>query len=100
MTPPPRQKDIKDLWIDAQYGILISTPPYGFKLGEIQEINQMYISIHKTFRKKSGWSLYIITGDKKFPDYFKRARPDRVRKLFNGPLQVNYFQYFGERPRS
>ncbi|MEN8242464.1 MAG: class I SAM-dependent RNA methyltransferase [Chloroflexota bacterium] len=92
------QKDVKDLWIDSQYGVVISNPPYGFKLGEIQEINQMYISIHKTFKKKTGWSLYILTGDKKFPDYFKRAKPDRVRKLFNGPLEVNYYQYLGERP--
>jgi putative N6-adenine-specific DNA methylase len=58
----------------------------------------MYISIHKTFRKKTGWSLYILTADKKFPDYFKRAAPDRVRKMYNGPIEVNYYQYFGERP--
>ena len=92
------QKDVKELWIDQQYGIVISNPPYGVKMSSFQEINQIYISFHKTFRKKSGWSVYILTADKKFPDYFKRARPDRVRKLFNGPLQVNYYQYFGERP--
>jgi putative N6-adenine-specific DNA methylase len=92
------QKDIKDLWIDSQYGIVISNPPYGVKLGELQELNQMYISIHKTFRKKTGWSLYILTADKKFPDYFKRAKPDRVRKMYNGPIEVNYYQYYGERP--
>ena len=91
-------KDVKDLWIDRQYGIVISNPPYGVKMGGFQEINQIYISLHKTFRKKRGWSVYILTADKKFPDYFKRARPDRVRKLFNGPLEVNFYQYFGERP--
>jgi len=91
-------KDVKDLWIDRQYGIVISNPPYGVKMGDFQEINQIYISLHKTFRKKRGWSVYILTADKKFPDYFKRARPDRVRKLFNGPLEVNFYQYFGERP--
>jgi putative N6-adenine-specific DNA methylase len=93
------QKDIKDLWIDQQYGIVISNPPYGIKLGEFRELNEIYISIHKTFRKKTGWSVYILTADKKFPDYFKRAKPDRVRKLYNGPLEVNYYQYFGERPK-
>jgi putative N6-adenine-specific DNA methylase len=92
------ENDIRDLWIDQQYGILISNPPYGIKLAELQEMNQLYISIHKTFRKKSGWSIYILTADKKFPDYFKRARPNRVRKLFNGPIEVNYYQYFGKRP--
>jgi len=93
------QKDIKDLWIDKQYGIIISNPPYGIKLGDYRELNEIYISIHKTFRKKTGWSVYILTADKKFPDYFKRAKPDRVRKLYNGPLEVNYYQYFGERPK-
>jgi putative N6-adenine-specific DNA methylase len=93
------QKDIKDLWIDNQYGILISNPPYGIKLGRFEDLNEIYISIHKTFRKKTGWSVYVLTADKKFPDYFKRAKPDKVRKLYNGPLEVNYYQYFGERPK-
>lgn len=93
------QKDIKDLWIDQQYGIIISNPPYGIKLGELRELNEIYISLHKTFRKKPGWSVYILTADKKFPDYFKRARPDKVRKLYNGSIEVNYYQYFGERPK-
>ncbi len=92
------EKDIKDLWIDQQYGIIISNPPYGIKLGEYQELNQIYISIHKTLRNKAGWSLYILTADKKFPDYFKRAWPDRTRKLYNANIEVNYYQYYGERP--
>ncbi len=93
------KKDVKDLWIDKPDGIIISNPPYGVKMGEFQELNQIYISIHKTFKKKKGWSVYILTADKKFPDYFKRAQPDRVRKLFNANLEVNYYQYFGERPK-
>jgi len=92
------QRDIRELWIDQQYGIVISNPPYGFKLAALQDLNQIYISMHKTFRKKKGWSVYILTADKKFPDYFKRAKPDRVRKLYNGNIEVNYYQYFGERP--
>ena len=93
------QKDVKDLWIDNQYGILITNPPYGYKLGEFKAMNEIYISLNKTFKKKTGWSVYVLSADKQFPNYFKRSRPDRVRKLFNGPLEVNYYQYFGERPR-
>jgi putative N6-adenine-specific DNA methylase len=92
------QRDIRELWIDQQFGIVISNPPYGIKLAELQDLNQIYISMHKTFRKKKGWSVYILTADKKFPDYFKRAKPDRVRKLYNGNIEVNYYQYYGERP--
>ncbi|MBE9524729.1 MAG: class I SAM-dependent RNA methyltransferase [Chloroflexi bacterium] len=93
-----KQKDVKDLWIDQQYGVVISNPPYGIKIGGFQALNQIYIALHKMFRKKKGWSVYILTADKKFPDYFKRAQPDRVRKLYNGNIEVNYYQYFGERP--
>mgnify|MGYP003974787655 FL=1 len=94
------QKDIKDLWIDRQYGIVISNPPYGIRMADFKEINEIYISFHKTFKKKKGWSLYILTADDVFPNYFKRAKPDRVRKLYNGRIPANYYQYYGEKPTS
>lgn len=91
-------KDIKDLWIDQQYGIVISNPPYGERISEFKEMNSIYISLHKTFRKKKGWSLYILTADDMFPKYFKRAQPDRIRKLYNGRIKTYYYQYHGEKP--
>jgi len=92
------QKDMKDVWINDKYGIVISNPPYGVRMSEFKEINEIYIAIHKMFRKKRGWSLYILTADEIFPNYFKRARPDRVRKLYNGKIKVDYYQYYGEKP--
>lgn len=91
------RKDIRDLWIDKQYGIVISNPPYGVRMSDFKDINEIYIAINKAFRKKWGWSLYILTADEVFPRYFKRARPDRVRKLYNGNIKVNYYQYYGDR---
>lgn len=92
------QKALADLWIDQEYGILISNPPYGQRMAEFREINEIYITLNKMMRKKRGWSVYILTADAKFPDYFKRGRPDRVRKLFNGNIRVDYYQYYGEKP--
>jgi putative N6-adenine-specific DNA methylase len=94
------QKDVHELWIDQQHGILIANPPYGQRVGEFQALNQIYITLNKMFRKKMGWSIYILTADKKFPHYFKRARPNRVRKMYNGRIEVNYYQYYGEKPAS
>ncbi len=92
------EKDIKDLWIDKPQGIVISNPPYGIKLGSLRELTPIYVALNQMFRKKNGWSVYILTADRRFPDFFKRARPDKVRKLFNGTIEVNYYQYYGERP--
>jgi putative N6-adenine-specific DNA methylase len=91
------QKALDDVWIDREHGILISNPPYGHRMAEFKEINALYITLNKMMRKKKGWSVYILTADAKFPDYFKRGRPDRVRKLFNGNIRVDYYQYYGER---
>ncbi|MFC1926096.1 class I SAM-dependent RNA methyltransferase [Chloroflexota bacterium] len=92
------QKSVKDVWINEQYGIVISNPPYGIRIAEFREMNEIYIALHKTFRRKSGWSVYILTADEMFPNYFKRSLPDRVRKLYNGRIKVNYYQYYGDRP--
>ena len=92
------KKDVRDLWIDQEHGIVISNFPYGVKMGGFAELNKTYISFNQTFKKKLGWSIYVLTADKKFPDYFKRARPSKTRKLFNGAIEVAYYQYFGERP--
>jgi putative N6-adenine-specific DNA methylase len=81
-----------------KYGILISNPPYGMRMAEFRDINALYMTLNKMFRKKKGWSVYILTADDKFPNYFKRGRPNRVRKLFNGNIRVNYYQYYGEKP--
>ena len=94
------QKALADLWIDQEHGILISNPPYGRRMAEFREINTLYITLNKMMRKKQGWSVYILTADEKFPDYFKRGRPDRVRKLFNGNIRVDYFQYHGEKQKA
>lgn len=91
------QKALEELWIDREYGILISNPPYGQRMADFQEINALYITLNKMMRKKRGWSVYVLTADPKFPDYFKRGRPDRVRKLFNGNIRVDYYQYHGEK---
>lgn len=91
-------QDVKKLWIDQEYGIVITNPPYGMRLSEHQTINQIYVALNKMFRKKKGWSLYVLTGDQHLPRYFKRGKPDRVRKLYNGTIEANYYQYYGERP--
>jgi putative N6-adenine-specific DNA methylase len=92
------QQDVKNLWIDQQYGIMITNAPYGIRIANFYDLNKIYIELHKAFRKKMGWSVYVLTADKQFPNYFKRTKPDRVRKLYNGRIETNYYQYYGEKP--
>jgi putative N6-adenine-specific DNA methylase len=91
-------KDVRKLWIDREFGIVITNPPYGIRLAEYQELNSIYLALNKMFRKKDGWSIYVLTADQKFPDFFKRGRPDRVRKLYNGTIETNFYQFYGRKP--
>ncbi|HBB28208.1 MAG TPA: RNA methyltransferase, partial [Clostridiales bacterium] len=79
------------------YGIMITNPPYGERIGNEDEIKEIHRTIGRIFGKNETWSNYIITSNEEFEkDYGKKA--DKKRKLFNGDVKVEYYQYFGKRP--
>ncbi len=78
-------------------GILITNPPYGERIGESTEIQKIHRKLCHTFGTDKTWSVYVITSVDSFERDFGR-KADRKRKLFNGDVRVDYYQYFGERP--
>lgn len=91
-------RNVTDLKLSSPYGVLVTNPPYGIKLGRPEDLSPLYSAFDRALKPMKGWSVYVITADKKFPDAFTRAKPDRIRKLFNGTIEANYYQYYGERP--
>lgn len=90
-------KDMRDVDILDDYGVVISNPPYGERLGEKEEIQELYKDLGEKFRALDTWSLYVITSDEDFEKlYGKKA--DRKRKLYNGRIKVDYYQFYGPRP--
>ncbi|MBF0484552.1 MAG: class I SAM-dependent RNA methyltransferase [Candidatus Omnitrophica bacterium] len=92
-----QQKDIKDLILEETQGIIISNPPYGIKLSTAKEVLPIYSALDELLKNKPGWSLFLLTADKNFPNHFKRARPDKIRKLYNGTIEAGYYQYYSEK---
>lgn len=80
-----------------KYGIIISNPPYGQRLGESDYVEELYREMGKVFKRLDTWSYYVITSNLEFEKFFGR-RADKKRKLYNGRLLCNYFQYFGPPP--
>lgn len=90
-------KPVSKLLIKEDYGVMISNPPYGERIGAEEEVTAIYKTLGKIFRTKETWSIYVITSDERFENlYGKKA--DRKRKLFNGRIKVNYYQFYGQRP--
>lgn len=89
--------DITNLASRFQYGCIICNPPYGERLGEKSEVEKLYRDMGRVFAKLDTWSYYIITSHPGFENLFAR-KADKKRKLYNGRIQCNYYQYHGPRP--
>lgn len=85
--------DVKDFKIDTPRGMVITNPPYGERLLEKEEARELYRLMGKVFIKEPGKRYFIIAPDPEFEALFGRAA-DKKRKLYNGMLECNYFQYF------
>ena len=88
---------VSDISSRYKYGIIICNPPYGERLGEMDYVEKLYKEMGTVFTKLDSWSYYVITSNLEFEKLFGR-RADKKRKLYNGRLLCNYFQYFGPPP--
>jgi putative N6-adenine-specific DNA methylase len=75
-----------------KYGFLISNPPYGERLGEEKEVEQIYRDLGKLYNALDEWSFYVLTSHPEFQRYFGQ-KSTKNRKLYNGRLQCYYYQY-------
>lgn len=80
-----------------KYGVIICNPPYGERLGELPEVEKLYKEMGKVFNSLETWSYYVITSHMQFEKLFGRIA-SKKRKLYNGRLLCNYYQFFGPPP--
>lgn len=79
-------------------GIIITNPPYGERIGGDGQKDRIYASYRKFFRENPDWSLFMITTDKDVEEKIFGREADRRRKLYNGRLEVCYYQFHGTKP--
>lgn len=90
-------KDMRDVDLQEEYGVVITNPPYGERMGDKDDVEQLYRDFGKKFMDHPTWSIYAITSNENFEGlYGKKA--DRKRKLYNGRIKVDYYQFYGPRP--
>lgn len=91
------QKDIRDLDLPDDYGIIITNPPYGERIGK-EDVDELNRELGELARSLKTWSYYIITANENFEKNFGK-KADRNRKLYNDRLKTYYYQYYGPKPR-
>jgi putative N6-adenine-specific DNA methylase len=92
-----RIDDVTALVSDVPRGIIISNPPYGERIGDQKAIDKIYIALNRFFKSHPDWSLFLVTTDKDVEQAVAERPADRRRKLYNGRLEVCYYQFHGEK---
>ncbi|HGC9194941.1 TPA: class I SAM-dependent RNA methyltransferase [Streptococcus agalactiae] len=93
-----KQMRLQDLKTDKINGVIISNPPYGERLLDDKAVDILYNEMGQTFAPLKTWSKFILTSDEGFEKKFG-SQADKKRKLYNGTLKVDLYQYYGERVR-
>ncbi|MBQ6622657.1 MAG: class I SAM-dependent RNA methyltransferase [Mogibacterium sp.] len=89
--------DMQKFRADEPSGILITNPPYGERIGEADKIQLIYRKLAQILAEHPDWSLYMITTDKTVEEQYFGRKADRRRKLYNGRLETQLYQFYGEK---
>lgn len=92
-----KQMQLRDFTTDKEYGVIVANPPYGERLGEEDAVRELYKQMGDVYRPLKTWSKYILTSDLQFESFYG-AKATKKRKLYNGALRTDLFQYWGTRP--
>ncbi len=88
-----KQANVLEVSAPAAEGILITNPPYGIRIGDSSDLNELYPKLGDVLKKKfAGWNAYIFTADGMLPKLM-RLSVSRKTPLFNGKLECRLYEY-------
>jgi len=90
-----KQMNVNDFYSKEKFGFIVTNPPYGERLLDKKAAEKLYKDMGKVYSRLDNWSCYVITSDKDFEKCFGR-RADKRRKLYNGRLECQYYQFFSK----
>ena len=78
---------------DAPVGRVVTNPPYGERIMEKREAEELYRAFGKAVRTlPEGWKVSVLSSHTEFERTFGRTA-EKKRKLYNGMLKCDLFQY-------
>ncbi len=92
-----RVQPCQEATLPGHYGCLMINPPYGDRLGELQEVEDLCRALGRLAASDPTWSAYVMTAMENFEKLFGK-KADAKRKLYNGGIRTDYYQFYGPRP--
>lgn len=94
-----KQMQVRDLSIKEENGYIVTNPPYGKRISDNKTIAAFYHDFGRNMSEHPSWSIYILTAFEAFEKHFG-IKATKKRKLFNGFIRTDYYQYFGKKTRN
>ncbi|MFJ8067190.1 class I SAM-dependent RNA methyltransferase [Psychrobacillus sp. NPDC096426] len=91
-----KQMQASDFSTSLTDGVMIGNPPYGERIGEIEVIEQVISDLGHLMGQYPSWSVYMLSSMENFENAYGR-KATKKRKLFNGFIRTDYYQYWGKR---
>jgi putative N6-adenine-specific DNA methylase len=88
-----KQVNILEVSAPASNGVLVTNPPYGERLGEVDDLASLYPKLGDVLKQKfAGWRAYFLTGDPQLTKLVRLSASKRT-PLFNGKLECRLIEY-------
>ncbi len=88
-----KQANVLEISAPAEQGVLVANLPYGERMGELDELAELYPQLGDALKKKfTGWTVYLFTADKAILKLM-RLSPSRRTPLFNGAIECRLLEY-------
>ena len=85
--------DVSDFHTEGS-GVIVCNPPYGERLLELKQAEELYTKTGQVFRSlDNGSKYYIISPHEDFERFFGK-NADKRRKLYNGMIKCQLYMYF------
>lgn len=88
---------VEKFTFNDKYGCIICNPPYGERVGELKQVEKLYIEMGRIFNKLSTWSFFVLTAHPDFQKLFGK-KANKIRNLYNGNMKCYFYQYYGPLP--
>ncbi len=93
------QADAAQFTSEYSYGVNISNPPYGERLGDVQQAQQLARTMGKLYRTLDKWNFYFLSPVEDFERLFGR-RADKKRYIYNAGIKCSYYAFNGPKPNA
>jgi len=85
--------DVSNLKCDIPGGIIMTNPPYGERVMQQSEAEELYRKFGSAIRNLQEWKMYILSSHTEFERTFGKTAVKK-RKLYNGMIKCDLFMYF------